>query len=179
MRNETNKIFVYAVFALVVLFVLIIIIKPGNNIDDLQAYVKALPSQPRDYSADAELKHIDLPPSLRYNGNDLSSPFAKATKVKRSDKSSTNQTNSIESYPLSTLKFVGTIQKDGQAFAFLQAPGGLIYQVAVGDHISEKHLQVVNITEDKIVIAEQEMIAGKLVTKRLKSLDLKEQKDEN
>ncbi len=59
----------------------------------------------------------------------------------------------LESYPLDSLRMVGSLQRRGQAVALVQADK-VLYQVRRGDHLGQDQGKVIDISESAIDIQE-------------------------
>lgn len=81
----------------------------------------------------------------------------------------------LESYPLDTLKMVGTLQKAGLSFALMQADKAVI-QVKVGNYIGQNFGMVTNITETTVEIKEVVQDASGEWVERKAKLELQETK---
>lgn len=64
--------------------------------------------------------------------------------------------NPLQSYPVNTLKLVGTVTEHNKTTAYVKTPDNMLYQVKVGDLIGIKNDHVQNISQDKIDILEIE-----------------------
>lgn len=60
----------------------------------------------------------------------------------------------LESFPLDTLRMVGTMEKDGRKSALIKSPDGLVSQVAVGNYLGQNYGKVVAIKPDKLELVE-------------------------
>ncbi|MFA9485724.1 MULTISPECIES: pilus assembly protein PilP [unclassified Moraxella] len=73
------------------------------------------------------------------------------------------QTNRIrqelERYPMSTLRYQGFIEQNGQRIALITSADGLVHRVQVGQYVGQNHGQVRQVGRDFVVIAEAMMQA--------------------
>lgn len=60
----------------------------------------------------------------------------------------------LESFPLDSLKMVGTLGKAGSAEALIKDPQGVIHPVHDGNYLGQNYGHVTNITEDHISLVE-------------------------
>jgi len=60
----------------------------------------------------------------------------------------------LENFPLDGLRMVGTLQRDGQIFALVRAPEGILYRIKQGNYLGLNFGLVVRITESSIEIRE-------------------------
>jgi type IV pilus assembly protein PilP len=59
----------------------------------------------------------------------------------------------LEAYPLDSLSMVGSVTRDGRAYALLRADN-LLYQVRVGEYIGQNYGKVQRITETEVTLRE-------------------------
>ncbi|HGX93648.1 MAG TPA: pilus assembly protein PilP [Candidatus Tenderia sp.] len=60
----------------------------------------------------------------------------------------------LESYPLDTLRMVGTMTREGEQVVLVKSPDGLISRVSPGNYLGQNHGKVVAIKEDRIELVE-------------------------
>ena len=60
----------------------------------------------------------------------------------------------LEQYPLDTLRYVGQLTKDGDAWAIITSPDMIVHRVKVGNHLGNNYGEIVEIGESKITISE-------------------------
>lgn len=65
----------------------------------------------------------------------------------------------LEQYPISTLRYQGFIEQDGQMTALIMSADGLVHRVQVGQYVGQNHGQVRQVGRDAVVIAEAVMQA--------------------
>ena len=66
----------------------------------------------------------------------------------------------LEQYPLDTLRYVGQLTKDGNEWAIITSPDMIVHRVKMGNHLGSNYGEIVEILEDKIMI--NEMIPDEL-----------------
>ena len=81
----------------------------------------------------------------------------------------------LESYPLDTLKMVGTLQKTGLSYALLQADR-TVFQAKVGNYIGQNFGMITNITETAVELKEVVQDATGEWVERKATLELQETK---
>ena len=59
----------------------------------------------------------------------------------------------LENFSLESLRYVGSIKRDGQLSAFVEA-GGHTYTVRVGNYLGQNYGQITAITPDKLILSE-------------------------
>jgi type IV pilus assembly protein PilP len=60
----------------------------------------------------------------------------------------------LESFPLDSLKMVGTINGKGGMEALIKDPQGVIHPVHVGNYLGQNYGHITNIAEDRVALAE-------------------------
>ena len=80
-----------------------------------------------------------------------------------------------ESYPLESLKFVGSVSKAKQQLALLKTPDNLMLEAKVGEHLGQNFGLITSITDTEIKLKEivQDEMSGDWV-ERLTSITLQE-----
>jgi type IV pilus assembly protein PilP len=81
----------------------------------------------------------------------------------------------LESYPLDTLKMVGTLQKTGLSYALLQADKAIV-QAKVGNYIGQNFGMITKVSETEIEIREIVQDASGEWVERKAKLELQENK---
>ena len=60
----------------------------------------------------------------------------------------------LEEFPLDSLRMVGTITMQKQAFALIKAPDSVVHRVVVGDHMGQNYGKITGISETEVVLME-------------------------
>ncbi|WP_373510057.1 pilus assembly protein PilP [Thiocapsa sp.] len=60
----------------------------------------------------------------------------------------------LESYPLDSLRMVGTVQQQETRWALVRTREGLVYRVRVGNYLGMNNGQIVDITDEAIRLTE-------------------------
>jgi type IV pilus assembly protein PilP len=82
----------------------------------------------------------------------------------------------LESYPLDTIRMVGTLQKAGVSYALLQIDRS-VHQVRVGQRLGQNFGVVTAVTENAVNIKEVVQDAGGEWVERMSKLELQESKE--
>lgn len=82
----------------------------------------------------------------------------------------------LESYPLDTIKMVGTIEKKGVVHAVLQVDRA-VHQVVVGQHLGENYGRITGINDNTVTIKEIVQDATGDWVERQSRLELQESKE--
>lgn len=139
-------------------------------VGDLQDYlvkVKEAEKNKKRVSIIAELKP---PKGSAYEAIDARSPFH----TREVEKNQAVASNPLLAYPLSVLRFVGTLTQGDVTFAFIMTPDSMVYQVKAGDVIGDHQGKVVEVTSNRVNVMEQETEKGQAVMQRIVTLELKE-----
>lgn len=112
-------------------------------------------------------KHTDLvieaPTPATYQAATLRHPFEEG----EVDHKKGGEAQPLVGYPLSMLRFMGTVWQNNEFFGFIQAPDNKIYTIKVGNLIGDQQGKVVNIYEDHLEVREQVFENGELVSQRI------------
>lgn len=132
-----------------------------SNMADLKEFVAEVKArEPGPLSPLPELKQVE--PFL-YVPADRRDPFrpqeaiveAPAPKVTSGPTPDFNRRREeLESYPLDTLRMVGTLEQEGTVWGLVQTKDGTIHRVHKGNYMGQNHGQIVRISEDKIELSE-------------------------
>lgn len=60
----------------------------------------------------------------------------------------------LEQFPLDSLAFVGTLEKNGVQWGLVQGPDQTIYRVQVGNHLGKNYGEIVSINERAVLLKE-------------------------
>lgn len=60
----------------------------------------------------------------------------------------------LEKYPLDALTMVGTLSKDGEDWAIIQAPDSMIYRVQEGNYLGQNHGKIIQLAEERLGLKE-------------------------
>ncbi|MDC8760264.1 pilus assembly protein PilP [Janthinobacterium fluminis] len=82
----------------------------------------------------------------------------------------------LESYPLDTVKMVGTLQKGSVVYALLQIDRA-VHQVQAGQHLGQNFGLITSVTEDAVAIKEIVQDAGGDWVERMTKLELQDSKE--
>lgn len=115
---------------------------------------------------------MHLPFAVSYHADKFRDPFKDNSETVGSKQA--NYLSELMNYPISMLKFVGTLSIDGSLAAFILAPDNKIYQVKEGEMVGDRKGQVLHIYSDRIEIIEKDPDSGNATTQRLVTMQLKE-----
>ena len=60
----------------------------------------------------------------------------------------------LESYPLDTLRMVGTMEREQEHSALVKSPDGVVSRIQTGNFLGQNHGRVISIREDRIELIE-------------------------
>jgi type IV pilus assembly protein PilP len=145
---------------------------------DAQAKVAVPPlAEPKTFIPFAYVPNDTLDP---FNPNKLLAELAKsAAKGGNGIKPDMDRRKELlESYPLDTVKMVGTIEKKGVIHAVLQIDRS-VHQVVVGQHVGQNYGLITGISESAVSIKEIVQDATGDWVERMSKLELQESKEIN
>ena len=176
MTNLTN-LNLLSKIAFIALLTCILSACGGNEGDDLD---KFMATAANDMGKGVEPLPEVLPYSpLQYNADGtLSDPFKarKALSKAGALQPNTNRPKeALESFPLESLKYVGSLSKNKSTFALIKTPDNTIQQVKTGNYVGPNFGLVTQINESDIVVKEiiQDDLTGDWV-ERNASINLQE-----
>lgn len=136
----------------------------AGNFDDLNAYIKSVKARPAERIA--PLPEFKTYETFAYSAEDLRDPFkmfeneaevakpVTVAKPKGPHPDMNRNKETLEQFPLDTLRFVGQLQRDNQTWAIVTSPDSLVHRVKVGNYIGKNYGRITKITEQKIEISE-------------------------
>jgi len=133
----------------------------NESMDDLRVYVAKV----KDKKGDAiePLPVLKSYESFKYVAADLRNPFVEMVEPLidvASDKAGgpgpdrLRAKEELESYPLDTLRMVGTLSKGEQLWGLVKAKDGVIHRVKSGHYLGQNFGKVTQITEEQIDVDE-------------------------
>ncbi len=112
-----------------------------------------------------------------FSPNKLLAELAKAAKSNGAFKPDLERRKEVlESYPLDTIKMVGTLQKAGVVYALLQIDRA-VYQVRAGQYLGQNFGRISSVTEEAVSIKEIVQDAGGDWVERMSKLELQDSKE--
>lgn len=97
-----------------------------------------------------------------------------ATNTQNQVATTNTSSNPLENYPLKSLKFTGTVERDNQISAYITTPDDMIYPVTVGDTLGKEYGKVVKIEQTSMDVSVRVATPGKPTTNQIVSLQIKE-----
>ncbi len=132
----------------------------GGDHKDLTAYiaeVKARPPQPIE-----PIPAVEPAETFLYEAASLRDPFRFEETVEETLSTASagprpdpnRRKEYLESFPLDTLKMVGTLEQEKKEWALVQDLDGLVHRVAADNYLGQNHGRIVLIAPDHIEITE-------------------------
>ena len=134
----------------------------GNNMAELESFVQSVKAQPA--GEIPPIPEIVAYNAFEYPGHDRD-PFdpdimaaaisPTVAQSRNSIKIDTNRTKEyLESYPLDSLKMVGTLTRNNLLTALVQTPDGTIQRVSKGNYVGQNYGKIKVITENEVGLTE-------------------------
>lgn len=144
----------------------------------INKYIAAIKKEISNKKPRKSVPALDLtsPIAIKYQAKPLKGPFAtrEATPVKKG-KNFTG--NPLLNYPVTMLKFMGTLFMNGRSFAYVMTPDNKLFRVSNGDFIGDRHGKVLSISYNELVIMEPPLNVGTLPAQHKVILKLKEESE--
>lgn len=158
----------YSNMAIAVFITLVLGGCSGKDMSDLDAFIAEVKNRPP--TGVEPLPEIRPYESFLYSAGDLRDPFEPIVEAKPEPPPAPEQEPSkpistihpdfhrnretLEAYPLDTLRMVGTLEQRGERWGLVRGPGGTIYRVQVGNFMGQNHGHITQISEDHIALTE-------------------------
>jgi type IV pilus assembly protein PilP len=136
----------------------------GNDMSDLEQYAQEVKTRTS--------KNIDPIPQPKifepflYEARDRRDPFLPLLNVREQNTAvgsgpqggihpdTDRPKEPLEEFPLDSLRMVGTISMQKQAYALIKAPDTVVHRVVVGDHMGQNYGKITGISETEVVVME-------------------------
>ncbi|WP_456447565.1 pilus assembly protein PilP [Thiolapillus sp.] len=133
----------------------------NQDMSDLRSYVEEVKSRPP--TPIEPIPQIQQAETYLYVGGDRRNPFvptedtsevmvADAGTGPRPDPN--RRKEELESYPLDSLKMVGTLDQNKAVWALVQSPDGTIHRVKTGNYLGQNDGRIISIEEEKVNVVE-------------------------
>jgi len=80
----------------------------------------------------------------------------------------------LQAYPLSQLKFIGTISQNDELFAYIETPDGKTFSVKKGDFIGDQCGKITKIDPTRVEVLAKELLKGNRSVDKIILIPLKE-----
>ena len=144
----------------------------SDQVEDLKHYMEEMKQTAAASQKKIPPAEFNIPTPQKYSATTaLRSPFDESGFAAGSG---INAANPLQAYPLSVLRFVGTLTQGDKVYAFILAPDNAVYQVQKGDVVGERQGHVVDIYPDRINIMEVDTSDEKAPVTRMATIQLKD-----
>lgn len=167
-----NKKSIWFLFIILSMAILLSSCDSKENHKDLKDYLTKLKQSATVNNKQGENTFLKLPALVTFNAGNLREPFAEG-KTQLDKK--TDSKIPLQRYPLSMLKLMGVLSKNGIFYAYILAPDNIVYQVKIGDVIGDHYGKIEKISPNRLEISEQDTRNGKPGTGRIVNLQLKDE----
>ncbi len=134
-----------------------------NDVSDLTQYIAEVKARPK--GAIEPLPEIKVIEPFIFKPDGLRNPFRPMEKIMDNDilnmadgngirPDNTRRKEELESYPLDSLRMVGTLTINNGLWALVKASDGTIHRVQVGHHMGTNYGKIIRIREDRIELME-------------------------
>ncbi len=162
-NNQVIKNYKKQVYALASCFILLLSGGCSQGTADLEAWVAEVKSRPQ--KGVEPLPEVIPYKTFIYNNADKHDPFDSSIFRPKIGQSKPKHFSSItpdsnrvpeylESFPLDTLRMVGTMQQDNQTWALIKTPDNTIQRVLAGNYLGQNNGKIISVTEDEVELAE-------------------------
>lgn len=135
-----------------------------DTTSDLQRWAEEVKSRPQ--KGVEPLPEVIPYKAFTYNATDKRDPFDSSIfrpKIGVNTKQKSNSAISpdlnrvpeyLESFPLDTLRMVGTMEQDDQVWALIQTPDKTIQRVLAGNYLGQNNGKIIAVAEDEVQLVE-------------------------
>lgn len=157
--NSFNKVHVFTCLVLSIL-----VSACADNTSDLQQWAEEVKARPQ--KGVEPLPEVIPYKAFIYNASNKRDPFDSSIFRPKIGVNSQQTSNSsitpdrnrvpeyLESFPLDTLRMVGTIAQDDQTWALIQTPDKTIQKVLSGNYLGQNNGKIVSVNSDAIQLVE-------------------------
>jgi type IV pilus assembly protein PilP len=133
----------------------------ANDTSDLQSYVRQVNARPP--GPIEPLPPIEPVETFVYEPRERRDPFQSDVQTEPEElvaldggpaPDPNRPKEELESYPLDSLRMVGTLEQDGTRWGLIRSKEGVVHRVTVGNYMGQNHGQIVSIDLDAIQLNE-------------------------
>ncbi len=139
------------------------------GLSNLESYVRSIKARPA--SRIPPLPEFKMYETFSYSADELRDPFRinnDEAEIKGADavvytgpKPDENRNKeTLEEYPLDTLRFVGQLEKNNEEWAIVTSPDKLVHRVKVGNFIGQNYGRIVAISESDMEVLVPDGMGG-------------------
>ena len=135
----------------------------GDNVNDLDAFVNETKARAARTARVQPLPTIEPYETYLYQSESARDPFERTfAEAEPEDVAAgtgprpdfNRRKEALETFPLDTLRMVGTLEQDDQIWAIIHAQDGTIHRVTAGNYLGQNHGRIVAIGEFKTDLLE-------------------------
>jgi type IV pilus assembly protein PilP len=134
-----------------------------SGFNDLQQYVAGVKSRPA--ARIPPLPEFKTYETFAYSAGELRDPFvmlqdeaelvqAAAADIPGPKPDETRNRETLESYPLDTLRYVGQLERDDERWAIVTSPDALVHRVKIGNYVGQNFGRITAVTESQLEVTE-------------------------
>jgi type IV pilus assembly protein PilP len=133
----------------------------ANDMSDLQSYVRQINARPP--GPIEPLPEIEPVETFVYEPGERRDPFQSDAQSEPEQLAATDggpapdpnrPKEELESYPLDSLRMVGTLEQDDTRWGLIRTKEGVVHRVTVGNYMGQNHGQIVSIGLEAIQLNE-------------------------
>ncbi len=124
---------------------------------ELREYIAQLKNAASQNHNTSIASFLQLPKPVRYQPEEYSSPTINGAASVQAGAAM----NPLQSYPLKSLQFVGTLEQNGQIHAYIMTPDNMVYEAKEGDIIGNNYGKISKIDPTQIEVIEKYTQSGK------------------
>lgn len=173
MQNKKNKKLSVSFILLVFIIIQLSACDNNEHRQQLNSYVANLKNITANKKPIMPIK-LRPPMPFVYQAQPLRAPF-----MEKQNRAITRlgSSNPLLIYPLSMLKFKGTILECNKSFAYILAPDNKLYLVKAGDMLGDHRGKVNHIYPNQILVLERDFEAGKPTVQHVVKLQLRDNQE--
>lgn len=130
---------------------------------DLQRYVESIKARPAERIP--PLPEFKMYETFAYSAGDLRDPFTMLQEEAELEQSAglgftgprpdeERNKETLEQYPLDSLRFVGLLERDNEQWAIVTSPDKLVHRVKTGNYIGQNYGKITAVSESELEIKE-------------------------
>lgn len=134
----------------------------AGDTSDLQGYVRQINARPP--GPIEPLPEVEPIETFVYDAGERRDPFKSDAQAAPEEAAASSDSGpapdpnrpreELESYPLDSLRMVGTLEQQGTRWGLIQSKDGAVHRVAVGNYMGQNHGQIIAIDQDAIQLNE-------------------------
>ena len=163
MENRVTKEYLKLTCALILCISVISLSGCSEGTSDLEAWVADVKARPQ--QGVEPLPEVIPYKTFAYNENNKRDPFDASIFRPKIGQTGPKHFSSItpdsnrvpeylESFPLDTLRMVGTMQQENQTWALIKTPDNTIQRVLSGNYLGQNNGKIISISDDVVELAE-------------------------